>query len=92
MKEETDTGAVEPPVQQNVEQTNNEQTEQEEEYVLPKPEFKISGIVWNSERPQAIIEGRVLEVGDKIEDWSISNIDQRGVEIIYLDYKYILTP
>ena len=63
-----------------------------EEVVLPKPDYKISGIVWNTDRPQAIIEGRVMDIGDSIEQWRIIGISRGGVEILFRNQKFLIEP
>ncbi len=48
---------------------------------LKPPEIKISGLIWSTDRPQAIINDQIVEVGDQIKDWTIQKIDKDGVEI-----------
>ena len=52
----------------------------------PPPNFTISGLIWNTERPQAIINGsqgtQILDVGDRLENWQVQTINQSGVELI----------
>ena len=45
------------------------------------PTLVISGLVWNSDRPQAIINSRVIDVGDTIETIQVVAIRKEGVEI-----------
>ena len=63
-----------------------------EEVVLPKPDYKISGIVWNTDRPQAIIEGRIVDIGDSIEQWRIIAISRGGVEISFKNQRFLIEP
>jgi len=53
---------------------------------LSKPEInftelKVEGIIWGTKIPQAIINGKVYIVGDKINDAKIISIDQKGVNL-----------
>ncbi len=48
---------------------------------LKPPEIKILGVIWNTDRSQAIINDQIVEVGDQIEAWTIQKIDKDGVEI-----------
>ncbi len=80
------TGAAETPV------IVSQQTQAVEEVLLPKPDYKISGIVWNTDRPQAIMEGRILDVGDSIEQWRIIGISRGGVEISFKNQKFLIEP
>jgi len=44
-------------------------------------DLKLSGLIWNSTRPQAIINGQVVEVGDKILETEIIRIHKLGVDV-----------
>lgn len=57
----------------------------------PLPGLKIQGIVWGSSIPQAIINNKVLKIGDKIEDVSIVEISREGVIILFEKQKYSLS-
>ena len=45
------------------------------------PELTVSGLVWNTTRPQAIINGQVVSVGDTVDNWIITGISKTGIEI-----------
>lgn len=45
------------------------------------PLMVISGLVWNSERPQAIVNNQIIDVGDKIETIQVVAIRKEGIEI-----------
>ena len=49
------------------------------------PAIAISGLVWNTDRPQAIVNNQIVEIGDKINEWTIVTIDEEGIEIAYKD-------
>ena len=62
--------------------------EPEEQAYIPKPtialpKFSISGIIWNSKRPQAIINGQIVEVGDTISEIKITGIHKEGIEGLF---------
>ncbi|MBF0531801.1 MAG: hypothetical protein HQL23_01755 [Candidatus Omnitrophica bacterium] len=48
------------------------------------PQLLITGLVWNSDRPQAIVNGQVVDVGDKIETVQIVAINQQGLEVNFM--------
>ncbi len=48
---------------------------------VPRPNFKVSGIIWNSDRPQAIINGTVVDVGDKVGEFKIESITQNEIGV-----------
>jgi hypothetical protein len=55
---------------------------------LIKPELdpdklKVQGIIWGVKTPQAIINDKVLTVGDLVEGAEILNIDKKGVTLSF---------
>jgi hypothetical protein len=49
----------------------------------PIPELVITGVVWNSARPQAIINGEVVDVGQTINGVQILNIEKSGIKVLW---------
>ncbi|MCA9406914.1 MAG: hypothetical protein KC684_10275 [Candidatus Omnitrophica bacterium] len=47
------------------------------------PTFNITGIVWNSDRPQAIINGSVKDIGDSIDGVEIISIHKEGIDVSF---------
>lgn len=70
--------------------TTKTEKAQEKEIVLPSVE--ITGIVWNTNRPQAIINEHVVSIGDKIDDMIISDIRRSGIDIIYQGKHFTIKP
>lgn len=71
--------------------------------ILGMPKLTITGLVWNSDRPQAIVNGNIVEVGDRlfgiptdksetIPELTFSNITKEGLEVSYMDKSVILKP
>jgi hypothetical protein len=52
-----------------------------EEIPMVMPDFVIQGIVWNTDRPQAIVSGQVIKVGDIIEGLEVLNIAKEGITV-----------
>lgn len=55
---------------------------------LIKPEldlnkFKVQGIIWGGAMPQAIINEKVLKIGDLIEDAEILKIEKNGITLSF---------
>ena len=48
--------------------------------IVPLPDLIVSGIIWNSDRPQAIINGYVVDIGDIILDIKITDILKTGIK------------
>ena len=69
-----------------------------EDVTLPK--LNLQGMVWSSQRPQAIIDNKVYDVGDVIEIGSgeakeeikINDIDRDGLHLRYKGMKFIVRP
>ena len=59
---------------------------------IRKPDFEISGMVWNTDHPQAIMDDEIINIGDRLGQWTIEQIGPAGVEIIYKDTKFIIEP
>lgn len=58
---------------------------------ITMPSLEISGIVWNSERPQAIINQQVFSVGDMIQNTKIIDITKTGITIL-LNTEEVIIP
>lgn|SRR3989338_4762568 len=61
--------------------TSQKNSQSAVEEPLKPPAVKISGLIWNSVNPQAIINDRILRVGDQIEAWRIEKINKDSIEI-----------
>lgn len=51
------------------------------EVQFPKERFAVSAVIWGSRRPQAIINGKVTNIGEKLEGWEITSIDKKGIHV-----------
>lgn len=51
--------------------------------VAVPPNLVVNGLIWGTDRPQAIINNRVVSVGDTIENSEIIDINQNGVDVIF---------
>lgn len=59
---------------------------------LPQPNFTITGIIWNTDRPQAIINGQVVDIGDVIQDFKIESISPTAIEVSIKGVKMTVKP
>ena len=59
---------------------------------IPKPQFEVNGLVWNTDRPQAIINSNVVEVGDYVGQWEITEIKKEGIAIRFRTQEYLIEP
>ena len=51
--------------------------------VIRPPSMNINGLVWDSDMPQAIINGRVVSLGDSVDGAVVTQIHETGVEILF---------
>lgn len=47
------------------------------------PSLVINGVIWGTDKPQAIINDRVVSIGDTIENSKVVDIHQNGVDVIF---------
>lgn len=47
------------------------------------PSFEFTGIIWNTNMPQAIINNTIVKEGDVINEVTISSIKQNAIEMQY---------
>lgn len=53
-------------------------------------QFSIQGIIWGSSIPQAIINSKVVKVGDTIDGARIIEISKTGIVVFYNNRRYTL--
>ncbi|NQT90845.1 MAG: hypothetical protein HQ558_06285 [Candidatus Omnitrophica bacterium] len=51
----------------------------------PLPKLNISGLIWNADMHQAIVNGKVLKVGDSVDGVKIVKIDKEGITVLHQD-------
>ena len=54
--------------------------------------FTLEGLLWESDRPQAIVNGRIVEKGGNVQGAEVLAIDQKGVRMRYKGQEFILRP
>ena len=57
---------------------------------IKPPSLIIQGIIWGGLLSQAVINGKVVKVGDTIEEAKITNISEDGIEIIFKNQTFHL--
>lgn len=58
----------------------------------PLPDIIISGIIWNSDRPQAIINGKIVDIGDTVQEIQIIGIQKAGIDGLFNGREVTLKP
>lgn len=56
------------------------------------PVISIQGMVWGVDRPQAIIDNKVYDIGDEIKGAKIMDISKEGVKFLYQDKIFLMAP
>lgn len=51
----------------------------------PLPGIHITGVVWNTDRPQAIINGQIAGIGDMVSGVKIIDIQKTGITVLFQD-------
>ena len=62
---------------------------------IPAPSadaYVITGLVWNSDRPQAVVNGKIVDIGDRLDYWEVVDITKVGIELSYRDQNYVIKP
>jgi hypothetical protein len=54
------------------------------------PALTVSGVLWGGSIPQAIINDKVVKVGDKIEKAEVISISKEGVSVLYGEQEYTI--
>ena len=49
----------------------------------PLPGINIVGVVWNTDRPQAIVNGRIAGIGDMVSGLKIVDIQKTGITVLF---------
>lgn len=73
------------------EQEIEEPQEAPQEPTEPLPSLTIQGIVWGGSIPQAIINDKIVKVGDMIGSSKIIKIDKDGITLLYEGRQYNLS-
>lgn len=50
---------------------------------VPLPSLKISGVLWNTNRPQAIINGQIVGIGDVVSGVKVVDIQKTGIAVLF---------
>ena len=73
------------------EQEVTEPVKEEKVALAPPPPLTIQGLVWGGRFPQAIMNNKVLRVGDTIEGARIVDINKEGVVLYFDGQQYNIT-
>jgi hypothetical protein len=55
------------------------------------PQLTVQGVIWGGNLPQAIINNKVLKVGDTIEGAQVKNIGKEGITVLFEGSEYNLS-
>jgi len=80
----------EPPEEEKKPEAEPEKQIMPEVKPAPTPVLKIEGLVWGGRLPQAIINQKVVKIGDIIEGAQIVDINREGVTLTFNNSQYNL--
>ncbi|MFA5096195.1 MAG: hypothetical protein WC478_02525 [Candidatus Omnitrophota bacterium] len=80
------------PFQPFVQESKPEVTPEVKVVEKPLPSLAVQGLVWGGAFPQAIINNKVVRVGETIEGAQVTLIDKNGVTVLFADREYKLSP
>ncbi len=49
----------------------------------PLPNLNILGLIWDTDRPQAIINGQIVGIGDVVSEVKIIDIQKTGIKVLF---------
>ncbi len=55
------------------------------------PALTITGLVWNTDRPQAIVNNTIVDIGDTIGEVVIEKIRREGIDVRYREKNFFIT-
>jgi hypothetical protein len=62
------------------------------EEVIQPPTLIVQGLVWGTNLPQAIVENKVVRIGDHINEAEVVRIDKEGIMISYKGKTFTIRP
>lgn len=74
-----------------VEEDNQGQSSLSEGAQVPLTNVIIQGLIWGGRFPQAIINNKVVKVGDTVEGMRITAIDKEGITLFFNERQYHLS-
>ncbi|MFH2138293.1 MAG: general secretion pathway protein GspB [Candidatus Omnitrophota bacterium] len=83
MKDKRDPFAVPGTVEKMLLRSDEVSAQAEEQKEIKIPAIKVQGIIWSKSHPQAIVDNRVLKVGEFIKDFEIKEITRNGIILFY---------
>jgi len=59
--------------------------------VKPMPSLTVQGMIWGGSLPQAIINNKIVKVGDTLDGVKIKEIDKQGVTVVFANKEHLLS-
>ena len=72
--------------------SRNKTEDKEQASGVSPPTISLEGMVWDSQMPQAIINGQIAKAGDTVSGCKIIQIDRDGVMVSYQGRFFVSTP
>jgi hypothetical protein len=52
----------------------------------------VQGLIWGGSFPQAIVNNKIVKVGDTVDGANVTAIDKDGVTVLFQEREYKLSP
>ncbi|MDD5005971.1 MAG: hypothetical protein PHS93_05665 [Candidatus Omnitrophica bacterium] len=52
--------------------------------------YKLSGLIWGSDKPKVIINNKIYGIGDKLDGAQITKIEKEGITLVFDDKEYTI--
>jgi hypothetical protein len=56
------------------------------------PEMYVQGMIWGGRYPTAIVDNRVVKIGDRIGEAEVTGISREGVQLLYHNRYFLIRP
>lgn len=56
------------------------------------PSLSVQGLIWGGNIPQAIVNNKVVKVGDAIDGARVISIDKNGITVLFEETEYKFSP
>ncbi len=60
--------------------------------LIDPPELVVQGLVWSTTRPQAIVNDKVVTIGDEIAGAFVRQINRSGITVEYRGQEFVISP
>jgi hypothetical protein len=56
------------------------------------PPLSLQGLIWDAPIPQAIIDDKIVKIGDIVKEAEVLDIKKEGVTLLFKNKKFVIKP